>query len=150
MNWYDPMKKAKLLTPRIVRMIAYAKGINRAPISARNPAITRSIQDLQGRAVSYQLELLEENQDLLEILRAERIDLDRAMDQAEAFLNTENRVKKAQIELLIRSTHEPSCLVTGRRRSRSSSSIRACSPQRFATRSSDWRIGGLALRPIAF
>ncbi len=33
MNWYDPMKKAKLLTPRIVRMIAYAKGINRAPIS---------------------------------------------------------------------------------------------------------------------
>ncbi|MEM7333020.1 MAG: glycosyltransferase [Chloroflexota bacterium] len=33
MNWYDPMKKAKLLTPRVVRMIAYAKGINRAPIS---------------------------------------------------------------------------------------------------------------------
>ena len=33
MNWYDPMKKVQLLTPRFVRLIAYAKGINRAPIN---------------------------------------------------------------------------------------------------------------------
>lgn len=33
MNWYDPMKKAKLLTPRLARLIAYAKGINRVQMS---------------------------------------------------------------------------------------------------------------------
>ena len=65
-------------------------------------AITRSIQDLQGQAISYQFELLEKQQDLIEVLSAERIDLDRAMDRTEQFLETENRVKRAQLELLIR------------------------------------------------
>lgn len=65
-------------------------------------AITGEIQDLQGRAVSYQFELLDEQQTLLEILAEDEVDLDRAMDQLDEFLETENRLKKAQVELLIR------------------------------------------------
>lgn len=33
MAWFDPNKKKKLLTPRIVRFVEFAKGINRAPVS---------------------------------------------------------------------------------------------------------------------
>lgn len=65
-------------------------------------AITQEIQDLQGRAVSYQFELLDEQQSLIEILDEDEVDIDRAMDQIEEYLETENRVKRAQLELLIR------------------------------------------------
>ena len=65
-------------------------------------AITQEIQDLQGRAVSYQFELLDEQQTLIDILAEDEVDLDRAMDQLNEFLDTENRVKRAQVELLIR------------------------------------------------
>ena len=65
-------------------------------------AITGVIQDLQGRVVSYQFELLDEVQTLVEILSVPEVDLDRAMDQVDRFLATENDVKKTQFELLIR------------------------------------------------
>jgi Spy/CpxP family protein refolding chaperone len=65
-------------------------------------AITGAIQDLQGRAVSRRFELLDEVQTLLEILSEREVDLDRAMDQVDEFLDTENDVKRAQFELLIR------------------------------------------------
>ena len=65
-------------------------------------AITGLIQDFQGRAASSQFELLDEVQTLVDILSDEEVDIDRAMDQVEQFLDTENQVKKAQIELLIR------------------------------------------------
>ena len=65
-------------------------------------AVTGVIQDLQGSVVSYQFELLDEVQTLVEILSVPEVDLDRAMDQVDQFLETENDVKKAQFELLIR------------------------------------------------
>lgn len=65
-------------------------------------AITGVIQEFQGRAVSSQFELLDEVQTLVEILSDPDIDLDRAMDQVDQFLDTENNVKRAQFELLIR------------------------------------------------
>lgn len=33
MAWFDPNKKSKLLTPRLLRLIEFARGINRAPVS---------------------------------------------------------------------------------------------------------------------
>ncbi|MDH3222554.1 MAG: hypothetical protein OEO23_02470 [Gemmatimonadota bacterium] len=65
-------------------------------------AITSVIQEFQGRAVSSQFELLDEVQTLVEILSDPDVDLDRAMDQVDQFLDTENDVKRAQFELLIR------------------------------------------------
>jgi len=65
-------------------------------------AITSVIQEFQGRAVSSQFELLDEVQTLVDILSDPEVDLDRAMDQVDQFLDTENNVKRAQFELLIR------------------------------------------------
>lgn len=65
-------------------------------------AISRLIGDLQGRIVSLQWELLDEMQTLTETLERPRIDLDLAMDQLDAALDTEKRIKQANLELLIR------------------------------------------------
>ncbi|MCA9737994.1 MAG: periplasmic heavy metal sensor [Gemmatimonadota bacterium] len=65
-------------------------------------AISRMIQDLQGRIVGLQWELLDEMQSLEEILDRPRIDQDRALDQMERVLETESRIKRTHVELLIR------------------------------------------------
>ena len=65
-------------------------------------AITGVIQEFQGRAISHQFELIDEQQTLIEILSDEEVDLDRAMDRLDQMLETENRVKRTQLELLIR------------------------------------------------
>ncbi len=65
-------------------------------------AISRMIQELQGRVVSIQWELLDDMQDLSDILRRPRVDLDRALDQLDVVLEQEKRVKQAHLELLIR------------------------------------------------
>ena len=64
--------------------------------------ISRLIQELQGRIVSLQWELLDEMQSLTETVERPRVDLDRAMDQLDAALDTEKRIKQANLELLIR------------------------------------------------
>lgn len=65
-------------------------------------AISRMIRDLQGEAVSLQWELVEHTQVLAEILQASRVDQDRALDQLDRVLETEKKIKQAQLELLIR------------------------------------------------
>ena len=65
-------------------------------------AISRMIQDLQGRVVSIQWELVDDMASLSEILGAPRVDLDRALDQFDTVLEQEKRVKQAHLELLIR------------------------------------------------
>lgn len=65
-------------------------------------AITGVIQEFQGRVLSHRFELLDEVQTLVELLSNDDVDLDRAMDQVEQFLQTENDVKRSQFELLIR------------------------------------------------
>jgi len=93
----DPFSEV-FFAPELIMQNRRAIGLT----DEQRDAITRVIQDLQGRAVSYQFELLDEVQTLVDVLSDEEVDIDRAMDQVEKFLDTENRVKQAQIELFIR------------------------------------------------
>ena len=93
----DPFSEV-FFAPELIMQNRRAIGLT----DEQRDAITGAIQEFQGRAASYQFELLDEVQTLVDILSDEEIDIDRAMDQVEKFLDTENRVKKAQIELLIR------------------------------------------------
>jgi len=65
-------------------------------------AISQMIQELQGRVVSLQWELLDDMETISETLSAPRVDLDRAMDHLEEVLETEKAIKQAHLELLIR------------------------------------------------
>ena len=65
-------------------------------------AISQMIQQLQGRVVRLQWELLDEVQQLTEIMDAPRVELDRALDQLEAVLDTEREIKQAHLEMLVR------------------------------------------------
>jgi len=65
-------------------------------------AISRLIQELQGKVVRLQWELLDEVEALKQILAGDRVDLDRAMDQLNRTLDTEQEIKEAHLELLIR------------------------------------------------
>jgi Spy/CpxP family protein refolding chaperone len=64
--------------------------------------ISNLIGDLQGRVVRLQWELLDEMQQLTEIMSGTRVDLDRALDQLENVLGTEQEIKRAHLEMLIR------------------------------------------------
>ena len=65
-------------------------------------AITRLIEELQGRVVGLQWQLLDETQALTEVLEGPRVDLDRAMDRMSAVLDIESEIKRRHLELLIR------------------------------------------------
>lgn len=65
-------------------------------------AISRMIQDLQGRVVRLQWELLDEVQQLREVVSRPRVDLDRSLDQMNAVLETEKQIKQAHLEMLVR------------------------------------------------
>ena len=65
-------------------------------------AISRMIQDLQGRVVKLQWELLDEMQQLTEITGSTRVDLDRAIDKMGDVLDIERDIKRAHLEMLVR------------------------------------------------
>lgn len=65
-------------------------------------AISRLIQDLQGRVVRLQWELLDEMEQLRAITGQSRVDLDRSLDQMDAVLDTEKQIKQAHLEMLVR------------------------------------------------
>ena len=65
-------------------------------------AISSMIQDLQGRVVRLQWELLDEMQQLTEITGGTRVDLDRAVDQMGKVLDLEREIKQAHLEMLVR------------------------------------------------
>lgn len=65
-------------------------------------AISQLIQELQGRVVRLQWELLDEMQQLTTIMQGTRVDLDRSLDQLEAVLDTEREIKQAHLEMLVR------------------------------------------------
>jgi len=65
-------------------------------------AISRLIQELQGRVLGLQWELLDEVQELGRITRGDRIDLDRAADQMNRVLDRERDIKQAHLEMLVR------------------------------------------------
>jgi Spy/CpxP family protein refolding chaperone len=65
-------------------------------------AISGMIQELQGRVVSLQWELLDEVQSLSQVLRDRRVDLDRAQDVMGRVMDKEEEIKRAHLELLVR------------------------------------------------
>jgi len=65
-------------------------------------AITRLIEQLQGRVVSLQWRLLDETESVREALEAPRVDLDRVLDRFQTALDTESEIKRAHLELLVR------------------------------------------------
>jgi len=65
-------------------------------------AITRLIEQLQGRVVSLQWRLLDETESVREALEGPRVDLDRVLDRFQKALETEVEIKRAHLELLVR------------------------------------------------
>lgn len=65
-------------------------------------AITRLIEELQGRVVALQWRLLDETESVREALEGPRVDLDRVMDRFSEALDTERDIKQAHLELLVR------------------------------------------------
>ena len=93
----DPIFEA-LYPPELIMQHRRAIGLT----DEQRDAISRMIQELQGRVVSLQWEMLDELQALSEVLRAPRVDLDRALDQMDSVLDREKEVKQAHLELLVR------------------------------------------------
>lgn len=65
-------------------------------------AITRLIEELQGRVVALQWRLLDDTQEVKNALQDPRVDLDLVMDRFQRALETEMAVKRAHLELLVR------------------------------------------------
>jgi Spy/CpxP family protein refolding chaperone len=64
--------------------------------------ISKLIQDLQGRVVQMQRDLLDRMRQLTRTTSASRVDLDRALDQLDNVLDTEKSIKQANLEMLVR------------------------------------------------
>ena len=93
----DPLFRS-LFPPELIMQHRRAIGLT----DEQRDAISRLIQQLQGRVVSLQWELLDEMQQLTEVMSAPRIDLDRALDQLDNVLETEKSIKQAHLEMLAR------------------------------------------------
>jgi Spy/CpxP family protein refolding chaperone len=93
----DPFSSV-LFTAEEVMQHRRAIGLN----DEQRDAITRLIEELQGRAVGLQWRLLDETESVREALEAPRVDLDRVMDRFRQALETEMDIKRAHLELLVR------------------------------------------------
>jgi Spy/CpxP family protein refolding chaperone len=93
----DPLFDA-LFPPELIMQHRRAIGLS----DQQRDAISGMIQDLQGRVVRLQWELLDEMQRLTELMAAPRIDLDRALDQMDNVLEREKQIKQAHLEMLAR------------------------------------------------
>jgi Spy/CpxP family protein refolding chaperone len=93
----DPLFSA-LFPPDLIMQHRRAIGLS----DEQRDAISQLIGDLQGRVVRLQWELLDEVQQLTEVLSGTRVDLDRSLDQIGNVLETENEIKEAHLEMLVR------------------------------------------------
>ena len=93
----DPLFRT-LFPPELI--MQHRRAINLS--DDQRDSISRLIQQLQGRVVSLQWELLDEMQQLTELMASPRIDLDRALDQLDNVLETEKSIKQAHLEMLAR------------------------------------------------
>ena len=93
----DPLF-ATLFAPELIMQHRRTIGLT----DEQRDAISRLIQELQGRVVRLQWELLDELQELGQITGGTRVDLDRALDQMDSVLETEKRIKQAHLEMLVR------------------------------------------------
>jgi Spy/CpxP family protein refolding chaperone len=87
-----------LFTPEEIMQHRRAINLN----DEQRDAITRLIEELQGRMVSLQWRLLDETEAVKEALEGSRVDLDRVMDRFEKSLDTEAEIKQVHLELLVR------------------------------------------------
>lgn len=93
----DPLARV-LFAPELLMQHRRAIGLT----DEQRDAASRLIQDLQGRVVSLQWELLDEMESLTESLEGPRVDLDRAMDRFSEVMERESEIKRLHLELLIR------------------------------------------------
>lgn len=93
----DPLFQT-LFPPELIMQHRRAIGLT----DEQRDAISQMIQQLQGRVVRLQWELLDEVQQLTESMDAPRVQLDRALDQLDAVLDTEREIKQAHLEMLVR------------------------------------------------
>jgi Spy/CpxP family protein refolding chaperone len=93
----DPIFQA-LFPPELIMQHRRAIGLT----DEQRDAISQLIQELQGRVVRLQWELLDEIQQLTEVMSTPRVDLDRALDQLDSVLETEKSIKQAHLEMLVR------------------------------------------------
>jgi Spy/CpxP family protein refolding chaperone len=93
----DPLFEA-LFAPELIMQHRRAIGLT----DEQRDAISQMIQQLQGRVVRLQWELLDEMQQLTETMGATRVQLDRALDQLNEVLATEREIKQAHLEMLVR------------------------------------------------
>ena len=93
----DPLFDA-LFPPELIMQHRRAIGLT----DEQRDAISQMIQELQGRVVRLQWDLLDEMQQPTELMAVPRIDLDRALDQLDNVLETEKQIKQAHLETLAR------------------------------------------------
>lgn len=93
----DPLEQV-LFAPELLMQHRRAIGLT----DEQRDAASRLIQDLQGRVVSLQWELLDEMESLTEALEGPRVDLDLALDRFADVLERESEIKRLHLELLIR------------------------------------------------
>lgn len=93
----DPFA-ALLFTPEEIMQHRRAIELN----DEQRDAITRLIEELQGKLVGLQWRLLDETESVKEAMENPRVDLDRVMDRFGDALDTEVEIKRTHLELLIR------------------------------------------------
>jgi len=93
----DPLFST-LFPPELIMLHRRAIDLN----DEQRDAISQMIQELQGRVVRLQWELLDEVGRLTEVTEGTRVDLDRALDQMDSVLETEKQIKQAHLEMLVR------------------------------------------------
>lgn len=89
---------ATLFPPELIMQHRRAIGLD----DQQRDAISRMIEELQGRVTRLQWELLDEVQQLAELTATPRVDLDRALDRMDDVLETEKSIKQAHLEMLVR------------------------------------------------
>jgi Spy/CpxP family protein refolding chaperone len=87
-----------LYPPDLIMQHARAIGLD----DQQRVAITRLIEQVQGRVLGLQWQLAEQVQALKETLGQSRVDQDRALDQLNRVLETEKNIKQAHLEMLLR------------------------------------------------
>lgn len=87
-----------LYPPELIMQHRRAIGLT----EAQRDEISGLIQNAQRRVVTLQWEMLDEMQQLTTTMSAARVDLDRALDQLGDVLGTEQDIKEAHLEMLVR------------------------------------------------
>ena len=92
----DPLARV-LFPPELVMQHQQDIGLR----AEQRAAITKAIQDFQGKVVDLQWRMQEQSQRLASLLEKPAVDQDAALTQVDEVLSVEREVKRAHITLLI-------------------------------------------------